>query len=73
MGYKVIAYFQDLQDEKYEYNVGDTFPRKGLKVSEERLAELSGKDNKRGIELIKKVAEPKKPAEKPVEKKPAKK
>ncbi|MDU5688629.1 MAG: Rho termination factor N-terminal domain-containing protein [Kluyvera cryocrescens] len=42
--YKVIEYFTDLQDANYEYNVGDTFPRKGLNVSDERLAELSTKD-----------------------------
>ena len=41
--YKVIEYFTDLQDANYEYNVGDTFPRKGLNVSDERLAELSTK------------------------------
>ncbi len=44
--YKVIEYFTDLQDANYEYNVGDTFPRKGLNVSDERLAELSTKENR---------------------------
>ncbi len=29
--------------DNYEYNVGDTFPRKGLNVSDERLVELSHK------------------------------
>lgn len=50
--YKVIAYFKDLQDNNYEYNVGDVFPREGLEVSDERIAELSGKENKRRIPLI---------------------
>ena len=69
MGYKVIEYFQDLHDGNYEYKAGAQFPRKGYKVSEERLEELSGKDNKRGRALIKKVLEPKKkPDEKPAEK-----
>lgn len=69
MGYKVIEYFQDLQDGNYEYKAGAPFPRKGYKVSEERLAELSGTNNRRGKALIKKVAEPKKKAEeKPAEK-----
>lgn len=53
--YKVIAYFVDLQDNNHEYRVGDTFPRKGHKVNADRLAELSGKENKRGIPLIEKV------------------
>lgn len=66
--YKVIKYFTDLQDNDYPYNAGDKFPRKGLKVTDERLAELAGSDNKRGEPLIVKVEEP---AEKP--KKPAKK
>ena len=55
--YKVVKYFTDLQDNDHEYNVGDTFPRKGLKVTEERLAELSSKTNKQGVVLIKKVEE----------------
>ena len=50
--YKVIKLFNDLQDNNYEYRVGDTFPRKGLKVTEERLAELAGSDNKQGCPLI---------------------
>lgn len=67
--YEVIAYFVDLQDNNRPYNVGDQFPHIecGYPVSEKRLAELSGSDNKRGIPLIslveeapEKVAEPKK-------------
>ena len=53
--YKVVEYFTDLQDNNYPYQVGDTYPRKGLTVTEERITELSGKDNKRGIPLIQKV------------------
>lgn len=61
MMYKVIHYFTDLQDKNHEYNVGDEFPRKGLEVTEDRLAELAGKNNKQGkplIALIEKVEEP---------------
>lgn len=65
--YKVTEYFMDLQDGNHEYNPGDTFPRKGLKVTEERLAELAGSNNKRGIPLIEKVEE-EKPAKKKAEK-----
>ena len=58
--YKVIKRFHDLQDVTktkigdvyHEYNVGDIFPRKGKEVSEERLAELAGKDNKQKVPLI---------------------
>lgn len=50
--YKVIKYFTDLQDKDHEYNVGDTFPRKCLKVSQERLDELAGSNNKQGCPLI---------------------
>lgn len=64
--YKVIKYFTDLQDSNHPYNVGDVFPRDGLTVTEERLAELAGKDNKQGVPLIKhiKPAAPKAPAKK---------
>lgn len=63
--YKVIKQFHDLQDVTktkngnvyHEYKVGDKFPRKGFKVSEERLKELSGKDNKRGTPLIEEAKE----------------
>ena len=73
--YKVIEYFMDLQDNKHEYNVGDVFPREGLEVSEERLAELAGSDNKRKMPLIEKAEEVKEEAAEEVkeEVKPAKK
>lgn len=63
--YKVIKRFHDLQDARktksgtvyHEYNVGDVFPHDGMEVSEERLAELSGSDNKQGVPLIELVQE----------------
>ena len=63
--YRVIKRFHDLQDATktkngnvyHEYKVGDEFPRKGLKVSDERLKELAGKDNKQGTPLIEEVKE----------------
>ncbi len=63
--YKVIEHFTDLQDNNHPYNVGDTFPRSGLSVSDGRIAELAGNYNKRGIPLIELVKEePKKPVKK---------
>lgn len=53
--YKVIAYFTDLQDKNHEYNVGDIYPREGLEVKPERIAELSGNDNKQRKPLIAKA------------------
>lgn len=50
--YKVIHYFTDLQDDGYAYNVGDEFPHKGMTVTKERIAELSGRENKQGVSLI---------------------
>ena len=55
--YKVIKYFTDLHDNNYPYKAGDTFPRKGLSVTEGRFAELAGKNNKQGVPLIKLVEE----------------
>ena len=55
--YRVIKYFTDLQDGDYPYNVGDVFPRKGKTVTADRIKELSGTQNKRGIALIKEVQE----------------
>lgn len=56
--YEVIKHFTDLQDDNHPYYVGETFPRKGLKVTDERLAELAGSNNKQGQPLIKKVEKP---------------
>lgn len=52
--YRVIKSFTDLHDGDYPYDVGDSFPRKGVKVTEERLIELSGSSNKQGTPLIEK-------------------
>lgn len=57
--YKVVRYFRDLQDDNYLYHEGDTFPREGLSVSEERIKELSSADNKQHTVLIKEIAEEK--------------
>lgn len=57
--YKVIKYFTDLQDNNYPYGVGDVYPREGLSVSDDRIKELSGSDNKQGTALIKEVKEKK--------------
>ena len=61
----MIKHFHDLQDATktkngeiyHEYNVGDEYPRKGFKVSDERLKELAGKENKQGTPLIVEVKE----------------
>lgn len=52
--YKVIKHFTDLQDNNYAYHVGDDFPREGVTVTPERLEELSGDKNRRGIPVIEK-------------------
>lgn len=56
--YEVIRFFTDLRDYDHAYNVGDEFPRQGVTVSAERLAELSGSNNKQGVPLIKAVEDP---------------
>ena len=55
--YKVIKYFTDLQDNNYAYYVGDTFPRNGVEVGSERVAELSSDKNLQGVPLIEEVVE----------------
>ena len=55
--YKVIKYFTDLQDNNYAYYVGDTFPRNGVEVGAERIAELSNDKNLQGVPLIEEVVE----------------
>lgn len=53
--YKVIEFFTDLHDQDYPYKVGDTFPRAGIKVTKERIKELSSSNNRRGRPLIEEV------------------
>ncbi len=57
MMYKVRKYFTDLHDNNYPYGVGDTYPRQGLTVTEARIAELAGSNNKQGQPLIELVEE----------------
>ena len=61
--YRVIDYFTDIQDGGHAYNVGDIFPREGVTVSDQRLKELSGAENKRGKALIEAVKSKKAEAE----------
>lgn len=56
--YKVIKYFIDLHDANHPYNVGDDFPRSGVRVSDERIAELAGSNNRQKQPLIQLVEEP---------------
>ena len=55
--YKVIKSFTDLQDNNYAYYVGDTFPRNGVEVGAERIAELSSDKNLQGVPLIEEIKE----------------
>lgn len=55
--FKVIKFFHDLQDNNHEYNVGDIYPREGLTPTPERIAELSGNENKQKTPLIEEVEE----------------
>ena len=52
MSYKVIHRFTDLQDFNHLYNVGDLFPRIGMKVSQARIDELASSKNKLKTPLI---------------------
>ena len=62
--YKVIKHFVDLQDNNHKYDIGDTYPRKGLNVLQSRINELASNKNRQGVPLIEeipeKVEEPKK-------------
>ena len=70
--YRVIKHFVDLQDNNHKYDVGDTYPRKGLNVLQSRINELASNKNLQKTPLIEeipeKVEEPKKEKKKSVEK-----
>ena len=58
--YRVVEAFADLTDNNHVYLAGDEFPRRGAKVSDERVAELASSKNKRGVVLIEAVDVPQK-------------
>ena len=65
MAYRVIKHFVDLQDNNHKYDVGDTYPRKGLNVLQSRINELATNKNLQKTPLIEEIPE--------VEEKPKKK
>ena len=56
--YRAIEYFEDLQDNRHPYKVGDVFPREGKEVDSARILSLLSKDNKRGRAVIEEIAAP---------------
>ena len=54
MRYVAAVDFADINDDFRMYKAGEEYPRPDLIVSEKRLAELSGSDNRAGYPLIKK-------------------
>lgn len=56
--YKVLINFADLQDNNYRYHAGETFPRKGVNVTPERIDELLTDKNRRHKPVIEEVKEP---------------
>lgn len=55
--YKVVRFFNDLQDNGYAYHVGDTFPHDGITADEKRIKELATDSNRRHLILIEEVKE----------------
>lgn len=52
MAYKVVKDFKDLKDNGHVYRTGDLFPRFGVNVGDERIAELSSNRNRLKTVLI---------------------
>jgi len=50
--YIALERFADLKDGNRIYEAGENYPRPGFVVSDERLAELAGSDNRAGRPLI---------------------
>ena len=58
--YVAIEDFKDLQDGNKVYAVGDTYPNPAnKKISDDRIKQLLGKNNRQGRAVIKEVAESK--------------
>ena len=55
--YKVIYRFADKLDKDYIYEIGNTYPREGVDVTDERLAELASNGNAIGQPIIEEIME----------------
>jgi hypothetical protein len=61
--FKVIKSFADAQDNGHIYNVGDTFPRPGMKVDDDRIKWLSSTSKERMTAYIAEEAPKRGPSE----------
>lgn len=50
--YKVLKYFEDIEDTRHQYQKGDVYPREGVVPSEKRIASLLNGSNRRNEPLI---------------------
>ena len=57
MAYRVVKFFNDMQDNNFAYHVGDEYPRKGMSVLPSRINELASDKNRQGCPLIEEVPE----------------
>ena len=55
--FRVIKHFTDMQDNNFAYEIGDTFPRKGMSVLPSRIKELASDKNRQGCPLIEEIPE----------------
>lgn len=46
-----------MQDNNFDYQVGDEYPRKGMSVLQSRINELAGSKNRQGVPLIEEIPE----------------
>ncbi|MCH4414452.1 Rho termination factor N-terminal domain-containing protein [Staphylococcus haemolyticus] len=53
--FRVKTHFLDLQDNSYNYQEDDLYPRNGYEPTEDRIKELSSNKNRRLIPLIETV------------------
>ena len=44
-----------MQDNNFDYNVGDEYPRKGMSVLPSRIRELATDKNRQGVPLIEEI------------------
>ena len=51
----VNKYFVDLQDDLFEYNANDLYPREGYEPTKERIEELLSSDNRQKAPLISRI------------------
>ena len=65
MSFKVIKEFIDRYDSNHRYKVGDSYPRSGVELDEDRASSLASASNRMKVPFLEEIKPKAKPKTKP--------